>query len=302
MSTRLSFAQKTHERPRHYLLAVAWVLLLDVISSVNDVISLALGQTLHPLQIAFLRHALGILWILPVMLRRRTLNFRIRHIKGHVLRAVLGAVAVGGFTVGVIKVPLLKNTAVGFMEPLFFLPMGALVLHETIDRPRLGCALLGLVGIVIMTYEEFASYHYWVLLTVVSTFCYAALTCLGRLMFEEESATTLIFTFVCGVSLLLLVPAIVVWKPVAPSTWGWLALLGFNGSFMQVAMFQLFRYADVSAVMPLRYIEILVTSLLGVIFFHQIPTAMTWLGAGIIIASTFILTFSERRKERITCP
>ncbi len=291
--------QRMHRNRRRYLVAVGWVLVLDVISSANDIISLNLGQALHPLQIAFLRNVIAMLWMLPVMLPKKTLYFRVRRPGWHVLRAVIGALAVGGFTIGVIKVPLMKNTAVGFMEPLFFLPMGVLILKEKIDPPRLWCAIIGLFGIILMTYEELASYQFWVLLTVLSTFCYAALTCLGRIMFEEESAYTLIFYFALGVALLLMIPALFVWHSVDTRSWGWLGLLGFNSSFMQIAMFQLFRYADVSAVMPLRYVEILVTSLLGVMLFHQIPTLATWLGAGIIVGTACILTVYEQRKDRL---
>lgn len=282
-----------------YWVAVGCVVAFNLIDSLTDLLTFSIGQSLHPFQIAFLRNLIGACVMIPWMLRRGTLYFRLKRPLWHVLRALVGVVAVGGFTISVIKVPLMKCTAIGFLEPVFFLPLAAFILHERVDWVRICGACVGLCGIVLITLDEFQTYQFWSLLAVLSTVGYAALTCVERLMVEHEHPLSLIFSFELGCAIFLLFPAWKVWQPVTTLQWEMLALLGLGSVFLQVFLFKMFQYAEISAVFPLRYTEILLTAFFAYLFFGQKPNLSAWMGASIIVITTWFLASKESRKNRV---
>lgn len=237
--------------------------------------------------------------VLPFMLRRGALYFKSHCFKMHTWRAVLGAMALGVNAFAVIRVPLLKNTCISFTEPLLVLSLAAVFLREKIDSARLGCTLLGLLGIVVVTYQDFSTFNVWIALPILSTLMYAIITLVARKLADEDPIPTMLFYFSLGTSLLLLIPALMTWSPVSLKQLGLLALLGMGGNLIQVCMFKAFEASDVSALMPLRYLELVFTFLFGYFLFHQVPAGTTWIGSVIIIASAMLITILEKRKERV---
>lgn len=287
-----------HRSP-NYALAAFWLLVLNFISSSNDALTFYLGQDLGPAQVAFIRAVVTVLSVLPFMLSRGLFYFRAHSPKMHVWRAVLGAVALGVNAFALIRVPLLKNTCISFTEPLLVLILAALFLREKVDLARLGCTLLGLLGIVTVTYSDFATFNVWIVLPILSTFMYAVITLIARKLSDKDPIPTMLFYFGIGTSLLLLIPALLTWRPVSLGQLGLLTILGVNGNLIQVCMLKAFCTSDVSALMPLRYTELIFTFLFGYFLFHQVPAPTTWIGSFIIIASAMLITLLERRKERV---
>lgn len=284
---------------RDYSYALVWLLLLNFISASNDALGFFLGQDISPIQVAFCRFLVTMLSVLPFMIPQGLRYFRTDRLGQHALRAGLGALALGASTYAVAKVPLMKNTCISFLEPMMVLPLAALFLGERVDRARWGCTLLGLVGLLFVTYQDFESFNGWIALPLLATFLFAVSTLISRAMvFKKEHITTLLFYFGLGTSLLFLIPALQVWKPLTGSQIALLTLLGINGNLIQVCMFKAFKVADVSAFMPLRYGKLIFTFLFGALLFHQIPTSMTWLGGLIIIISALLIAFLEKQKEQ----
>lgn len=264
----------------------------------NDILTCTVGQTVHPIQVSFFRFVVTALSVLPFMLPKGALSFRTKMPALHFWRALMGAFAIGCGAYSVLRFPLLKNTCISFTEPLFFLPLAVIFLREKVDTVRWGCTLLGFLGIVLITYQDFRTFNLWVLVPLLGTLAFAVMDLLAKKMVYEETLTTLLFYFGLGTSLVFLVPALLVWEPL---TWKQAALLtglGVNGNLIQICMFQAFKAADVSGLMPLRYTEFLFTFLGGWLFFSQVPTLSLLAGGVLIIVSACVVTLWERRKER----
>ena len=84
------------------------------------------------------------------------------------------------------------------------------------------------------------------------------------------------------------------WVPVQPAH-GWLvAAVGVTGMLGQVALTRAFRLGEASLVAPLEYTALLWVVLLGLFVWQVLPDGMTWLGAGIIVASGLYMFRRER--------
>jgi drug/metabolite transporter (DMT)-like permease len=64
-------------------------------------------------------------------------------------------------------------------------------------------------------------------------------------------------------------------------------------------MFKAYAISEAAPLMPLRYLEFVLSFLAGLLFFHQTAEINTFIGCFIIIASSIVITIAEKRKERV---
>ncbi|MDR1207875.1 MAG: DMT family transporter [Holosporales bacterium] len=286
------------QRRTNYLGAAVLLTLLNFLSSLNDVLAFYIGQDISPIQIAFCRFVVTVLSVLPFMLPKGLLYFKTRVPLTHLVHSVIGAIALGAVTFSVVKLPLLKNTCILFSEPLVLLPLAAIFFKEKIDFARWSCAIIGFIGIVVITYKDIETFNLWIWVPLLSALSFAAMTLIARQISVKQHALTILFYFGLGTSLVFLIPAILVWKPLSALQLALVTIIGINGNLMQLCLYQSFKIADISGFIPLRYTEMLFTFLLGYYAFGQVPKGTTIFGGVIIIVSAIVLTTIEQRKER----
>jgi drug/metabolite transporter (DMT)-like permease len=171
-------------------------------------------------------------------------------------------------------------------------------LKESVSIARWVCTLFGFIGVITITYQDFNTFNFWIWLPIISAFSFAVITLIAKRISSDEHIYTSLFYFGLGTSLVFLIPAIAVWRPLTLFNIAILTILGINGNLMQVCMFKAFDIVDVSGFMPLRYIEMVFTFMFGYLFFRQIPSYTTVIGGIIITISAIIITALEQRKNK----
>jgi drug/metabolite transporter (DMT)-like permease len=84
------------------------------------------------------------------------------------------------------------------------------------------------------------------------------------------------------------------WVPVRAEH-GWLVLgVGISGAIGQYAITAAFRLGEASLLAPLEYTALVWGVLFDLLLWHTLPDAVTWVGAGIIVASGLYLLRRER--------
>jgi drug/metabolite transporter (DMT)-like permease len=97
------------------------------------------------------------------------------------------------------------------------------------------------------------------------------------------------------VSVLLAVPALAYWTAPTPVQWGLLIACGFLGAGGHYCMVRAFRVADISAVQPVKFLELVWAAILGVAVFGTAPAGATVAGGVVILVSTLLLARHESR-------
>jgi S-adenosylmethionine uptake transporter len=285
-------------KKKNYIIAALWIVLVNTISVSNDVISCFMGQSLHPFQVAFMRFFISAITVIPFMIHRKTFYFKTKMIKMHFWRTFLGTIAIGLGTISVLKFRIVCNTSIMFSEPILFLPLAAIFLKEKIDATRWICTVVGLTGIAVVLYKDIFSWNSWFFVPLFSAFFFAVICVIAKKMVCDEHILTLLFYFGIGAALLTLIPAIMVWQPMTLSQIAYLTLLGCNANLIQICMFKAYAISEAAPLMPLRYLEFIISLLAGLMFFQQKPDINTLIGCFIIISSSIAITIAERRKER----
>lgn len=280
-----------------YAQGVFWAVMISVVSVTNDVLMRFLGERLHPVEISFFRFFFSMVSILPLMISSGTTLFKTDRPMMHVLRAVLGAIALGLCCYSVNIMPLSENTTIMFCEPLFFLPLAYILLKEKVDAPRWIATVVGFIGLMIILRPGTEAFRVVAFVPMTAAILFALSNVMVKKM-TGEHASTMLFYFGVGTTLFALIPLPFFWEMPTLSELGLLVLLGIGGNMIQVCLFRAFSATEASALAPFRYVEFIISALFGYLLFSQIPTVWIFGGAALITLSTFYITIMETRKER----
>ncbi len=226
-------------------------------------------------------------------------SVRTERFGAHVLRAVVGLIAMGFTFYAILALPLAEVTTIGFSIPVFATILGALVLKEPTGWHRWGAVILGFVGVLIVTRPGDGHLPLWgTLAGLAGAFGTANISILIRKMGKSEAPLTIVFWF----SVLSLLPLGLIYVSVAEAhpfaTWGWMIAVGVLGGLAQLAMTASLKLGPVSVVVPMDYASLIWATLLGWLVFETLPSSTTWIGAPVIVASGLYIIWREHVRRR----
>lgn len=217
----------------------------------------------------------------------------------HLLRTVIGLIAMGLTFTTILALPLAEATTIGFSMPIFATILGAVVLGEATGWRRWSAVLAGFAGVVIVAQPWSGHFPLWGALTGLgAAFCTATVSILLRRIAQTEPMLTIVFWF-SALSLLPLGAAFAYSaQPHDAAVWGVMIGLGVIGGVAQLAMTMSLKLGAVSLVVPMDYTALLWATLLGWLLFDTLPTTATWIGAPLIVASGLYIVWREHIRRR----
>jgi S-adenosylmethionine uptake transporter len=267
-----------------------------------DAIAKFLSDSVPAGQVSWARFAFQTLAMLPFVLCAGGLRWP-RYFWLQALRGSAIAMATLIFFAALRYLPLADAIAIFFVEPLLLTVFSAWFLGEPLGWRRMGAVLVGLTGAMVVVRPSFAVFGLAALLPLAAAASFALYLLLTRWLAQrEESAHMQFYAGVSGcvvMSVALLIGdswQIGVLDPVTPTLaqWGLLAALGALATFGHWLVVMAFKRAQAVVLAPLQYLEILGATLLGWIFFDELPDPIAWLGIVIIIGSGLYVAHRER--------
>jgi drug/metabolite transporter (DMT)-like permease len=255
-----------------------------------------LSSQYPPLQVAALRGLSSLplvtVWVLATVPARSLLRV---HWPLHLLRGVLGVAMMAGFVYGLRTMPLSTAYAITFVAPLLVTAMAGPLLKEKVGAARWTAIGIGLVGVLVIlrpTGEGMLTGGGLAIL--VAAVCYAMGAVTVRMLAQRDSTQAMVFWFVVLLSLGAWLLALPAWKPLQSAHVWIIAGVGVSGSLAQVALTEAFRRGEASLIAPLEYTALIWGVLLDVALWSVLPDGVTWIGAGIIVASGLYLLRREK--------
>ena len=275
-----------------------WMILATLLFAAMHGVIRALAKELHPFQIAFLRNVFGLLIFLPWFWRRGVSMLHTEQFGLHCIRAIImSANMLAAFT-AISLIPLSQIAALQMAMPLA-ITLGAIVFLGEKARLRRWTALgFGFCGalIIIRPGVQEISLGVWLMLLVV------VLGSTGRLMAKRMTMRDSPVTISAYMNLLMtpmtLLPALWVWQ--TPQLWhlAVLIVIGMIGSGAQLALVQAYQATDMGSVEPITFLRLIWASLIGYVFFAEIPDLWTLIGGFIIFASATYIVRREAKLKR----
>jgi len=270
------------------LLAIALFALMDA----------ALKQlaTHYPaLQMAALRGVASLpfvlLWALPTVGVRGLLRVRWPL---HLLRGVMAVAMMTTFIYALGRLPLSTVYALFFIAPLLVTALSVPILRERVGPRRWMAIVVGLIGVLVVLRpagDGLASVAG--LAVLVSALGYAVSAVVVRVLSRSDSTQAMVFWMLVLLSLGAGALAWPQWRLVQTEHLWLLAAIGLTGALGQFAITRAFALGEASVVAPLEYSALLWSLALDLALWGVLPDGITWLGAGIIIASGLYLIRRE---------
>lgn len=251
---------------------------------------------LHPYEIVFFRNTFGLLLLLPwvgVQWGARPLYTRRWGL--HLLRGVLNLAAMLAWFEALTLISLAQVAALSFSAPLYATILAILILGERAYMRRLVALAAGFVGMLLIIRPGMVPLNTGTLLMIGNTVTWAGSLIVIKYLTRTESSLTITTYMGVFMAPMSLVPALFVWQWPTWEQLAWCALIGALGTTSQLGVSQAFREADATLVLPLDFAKLLWVSLIGYVFFSEIPDPWTWVGGATIFASTTYLAIRDAR-------
>lgn len=285
--------------PSETVVAIAWMVLASFVAVTTHGMIRHVGTTgMHPFQITFFYNLFTIAIILPLIVRGGTGILRTRRHGVLFVRAVLHLASMLLFFYGLTLVPLATASALTFLAPLFAVMLAAIFLKEGFTPRRVIALLVGFSGMLIIVRPDPASLDEGALVLIGAALLWGAVMIVIKVLSRTESTSTITAWMALMMAPLALLPAIPFWTTPTLVGLGWLALAGLLGAFAQWAMTQALKTGSTNAVMPIDFLRLVWSALIGLAIFEEIPDIFTWIGGAVIFGSSIWLTWRERQANR----
>ncbi len=258
-------------------------------------------------QIVFFRSFFAILPIIVMLAWRHELRTALNtaHPFSHIARGVVGVMSMGLGFFALTRLPLPEAITLNYAQPLLVVVFSALFLGETIRVYRWTAVIVGLVGVVIISWPRLTLFTQGASLgndEVAGVI--AALTAAGvsavamllvrRLVHTEKTATIVLwFSLTASVAALLTVPF--GWESLSMRSAVFLVCAGICGGLAQILMTESYRHAEASTVAPFEYSSMILGIVVGYLAFGDLPTVYTLIGGVIVIAAGIFIIWRERQ-------
>ncbi|MDE0879348.1 MAG: DMT family transporter [Sphingomonas bacterium] len=269
-------------------------------ATMNAVIKMAQARGASLGEILFYRQFIAALLVGGVVAAGPGLgSLRSAKFPAHVLRAVIGLMAMACTFTAVLALPLAEATTLGFTMPVFATILGALILRERTGIHRWSAVVAGFAGVVIVAQPGAANFPIWgAAFGLMGAMLTAVVSILLRQISRTESTMTTVFWF----SALSLIPLGVVYvlsaRGHAPVVWILMIGVGALGGVAQLAMTSALKFGPVSLVAPMDYSSLLWATIYGWVIFAVLPDSATWIGAPVIVASGLYIVWREQVRRR----
>lgn len=258
-----------------------------------------LGADYNSLQVSWARAFGHIIFLLAAFLPRHGLSvLKTRRPLVQFARSMMLFLSNLCFFFAITFIPLAKAATISLTAPLIVALLAWPLLGERTTRLRLALLAVGFVGVIIVIRPGSALFHWASLFVVASATCYSLYQIMTRRISGVDSPeTSAILSSTVGAFVMILVLPFV-WKtPVAARDIAMFCSMGVLGALGHYCVARALTLAPANIVTPFQYFQLIASVIVGYVGFGDLPDALTWLGAGVIMASGIAMGFSQTRRS-----
>jgi drug/metabolite transporter (DMT)-like permease len=269
-------------------MAVAGLIFASFMAIVRHV-----GTSMNPIQVSFMRYALGLVFMLPFFLRVNLADLRTARFGLHAIRGVMHAVGVMAWFYAMSRIPIAEVTAIGFTAPVFATIGAAMFLGEKVRARRIIAVFVGLVGAVVILQPGASEIDPGALAMLIAAPVFAVADLISKVLTRRETGPAVVAYLSVFVTLTIMGPALYVWR--APTGEEWVLMIATAGlaTLGHLCMVEGVKVAEVSALQPVKFLQLAWAALIGFLIFSEVPGPWTWVGSAIIVGSVSYIAHRE---------
>lgn len=257
-----------------------------------------LGTSMNPVQAGFIRYAFGLVMVLPLLSRAGVLSLHSKRIGFHALRGLAHGCGVMLWFFAMSRIPIAEVTALGFTAPVFTTLGAALFLRERLRSYRVIAMLAGFAGALLILRPGFREIDIGALAQVAAAPLFACSFLMAKSATRTESSTMIVVMLSVFCTLTLALPALVVWRTPTLEELELLFATALLATTSHYCMTRAFKAAEVSAVQPFTFLQLVWATLLGLMLFDEHPDLWIALGGALIVTAASWMAHREVQSQR----
>ena len=248
----------------------------------------AASRELPNTMVVFFRNAVGLVALLPWLLRGGLANLRTRHLGEHVVRGVAGLLAMFSFFYAIAHLRLADAMLLNQSVPLFLPFVESVWLKEPVPGRIWGPVGVGFLGLVLVLKPGTGLFEPAALVGALSA-VFAAVAQVGiRRLTRTEPTTRIVFYFAVTASLFSSLPLPYTWVAPSAELWVVLVVLGTFATFGQLCMTRAYSHAPAASVGPFIYAGPVFATMLDWLLWGSLPDAVFVAGALLVMGAAVL--------------
>jgi drug/metabolite transporter (DMT)-like permease len=208
-------------------------------------------------------------------------------------RAFITVGAATSFFFALGQLPLAKALVLSFLSPMFLALFGALILGERVDGRIVLALVAGFANTLVVVSDQIdpaggTRSLAGAAAALFSALCYALGQTLLRARAQRDPLIIIVVLQNLGPAVLLAPFAYAVWRMPTPGDFALFTVIGALGVSGHVLLTTAFARAEAARLAPLDYTSLIWAVTLGYIWFGEVPTLATIIGAALIIGGTLL--------------
>ena len=253
-----------------------------------------LADEVHIFEIVFLRCALVVVILSPFLFKEGKKSLFTKQPKNQIYRIVTNSIAILLFFYGLSISPLSLATVLNFTAPIFTVIFAVIFLKEKLTTHRLISLLLGFIGVMCVLRPDL-SLNLGGILVLLSSLVWASSLIFIKKLTKTDSAVTISLYAGVGMMPATFAAAYPYLEEINFVQFLFILFIAVSGTTAQTLLNSALKRGDLSFLLPLDFLRLIWSVLLGVALFGESTSVFLWLGGlFILVASTLIVT-SERK-------
>ena len=252
-----------------------------------------LSKDLNPFTICFFRCLIGLILVLPFVIKNNFKALKTKNLKLQFFRSFINVISMVTWFTAIGIMHLEKATALGFTTPLFTTILAVIILGEIIRIHRITALLIGFIGVIIIIRPGYLPLDFGTTLMLIASLSFSFVLIMVKKLSSYDSSLTIIFYHLIFMTPITFVISIFAWEGINLSQLLIFFYMATAGLISHWCLAQAFKLSDTTFIMPLQFTKLIWASLIGYLLFTEIPDTWTWIGAIIIFTSVMYITYRE---------
>jgi drug/metabolite transporter (DMT)-like permease len=256
----------------------------------------AILPDLDVFQLMEMRSVIGWIILLPLVLASGGFAaMRTKRPLQHIGRNVVHYAGQFAWLQALTMIPLAQLISIEFTTPIWGALLAVLFLGERMSVRKVMAIMLGLIGVLVIVRPGATAIDPGHLIMLAGAVGFGISVVMVKSLTRTDSVVAIIFWMLIIQSVIGLVPAIAVWRTPTAEMWPWILLVSFTGMSSHFCMARALTYAEATVVMPMDFLRLPLSALIGFLLYSERIDAFTAIGAALILAGNL---FNLQRRAR----
>jgi drug/metabolite transporter (DMT)-like permease len=277
---------------RRVLMAgIFWMVLAQLLFVAAWTAIKMLGSRLPLFEIVFFRAFISLLALLLIAIMREK-SIKGRNYAALFLRAIFGFIAMTLAFYAMIEMEMGNASTLFNTLPIFVALLAPPILGEAFSTRKLVIVFVAFAGIALILKPDAGIVQGASLFALLAGFLGALAMLSVRKLAATDSPLIITLYFTAFTAAASAPMAAMDFVPPTLPEWGWLVFIGVFLTFAQLALTSAFTFGHASTIAPFSYVSVIGAYAAGLLFFGEVPDALSIAGAAIIIGSGIAIMLS----------